>query len=157
MTLHLSGKEIDTLLFILDEEYMISHEEDIYTIIKKLKKAFKPIKVSSRKGKGRKLQQQVCKDIARIFNIEYNQQDDNCLIHSREMGQQGKDVILRGIIQERLPISIECKSTEKLNLYKAIEQAKSNMTEEDKAWLVIHKKKNSKPIAIMDWEYFLCG
>lgn len=155
MTLHLSGKEIKYLINLTEREPVCS---SLYKgLLNKLKKSLKPIKISSRKGKGRNLQQQVCKDIARIFNVEYNQQDDNCLIHSREMGQQGKDIILRGIIQERLPISIECKSTEKLNLYKAIEQAKSNMSEDDKAWLVVHKKKNSKPIAIMDWEYFLYG
>ena len=152
MNLSLSSKE---LKYILHKVKAFSSENPInISVVKKLERALKPIKVSSRKAKGRNLQQQVCKDIARIFNIEYNQQDDNCLIHSREMGQPGKDVILRGIVQERLPISIECKSTEKLKLYKAIEQAKNNMDKGDKAWLVIHKKSKQEILVTLEWQMF---
>ena len=67
------------------------------------------------------------------------------------MGQAGKDIILRGEARKRFLISIECKNSETLNLYKAIEQAKNNMETYD-MWMVIHKKKNSKPIAIIEWE-----
>lgn len=113
----------------------------------------KGIKISSRKAKGRNLQKWTCQKIADIFKIKYNQQDDQCLIHSREMGQSGIDIILRGDVYKKLPFDIECKAVEKFNLYQAIEQAKSN-TESNRYWLVVHKKNYSNPIVIMDWEAF---
>lgn len=111
------------------------------------------IKISSRKAKGRNLQKWICERIAKIFNIEYNQNDDNCDIHSREMGQSGVDIILRGEVYKKLPFDIECKATERFTVYKDIEQAKNN-TKKNRDWLLIHKKKYSNPIVIMDWETF---
>ena len=111
------------------------------------------IKVSSRKAKGRKFQQWVCKKIADIFDIIYDQSDDQCLIHSREMGQSGTDVIIRGELYNKFKYDIECKAVERFNLYEAIEQAKNN-TEPNRNWLVVHKKKYNNPIVIMDFETF---
>ncbi len=151
MNISLNGKELEFLLNMFLTNLSLPNKIKFNTVYKKLKRALMPIKISSRKAKGRNLQQQVCRDIANILDIEYNQQDDNCLIHSREMGQAGKDIILRGNAQERFPYSIECKSTELLKLYKAIEQAKKNMNEKGYSWIVVHKKKNNNPIAIIDW------
>lgn len=111
------------------------------------------MKTSSGKAKGRKLQQWVCKKIADIFDIIYDQSNDRCLIHSREMGQSGKDIILRGEIYNKFKYDLECKNTEKLNIYKTIEQAKNN-TEPNRDWLIVHKKNHSDPIVIMDWNTF---
>lgn len=113
----------------------------------------KSIKTSSCKAKGRNLQKWVCQRIADIFNIKFNNQDDQCLIHSREMGQSGTDVILRGEIYNKFPFAIECKNTEKLSLYPTIEQAKQN-TKDNQDWLVVHKKNRNEPIVIMSWEAF---
>lgn len=123
------------------------------SILIKLKNAKKPpIKVSSRKAKGRELQYWVCRKIADIFNIEFNQQDDSCLIHSREMGLNGKDVILRGFVAEKFPYDIECKCCEKLDIPNWIKQAKSNS---EKNWLVVFKKKEiGEPVVLMSWETF---
>lgn len=115
--------------------------------------AKKRIKVRSAKNKGRILQNWICEKIANLFNVEFNNQDDQCLIHSREMGQSGCDVILRGEIYELFPFDIEAKNTEKVSLYKFIEQAKSN-TKEGRDWLLFHKKNRSNPIVIMDAEVF---
>ncbi len=111
------------------------------------------ITIASRKAKARKLQQWVCKKIAEVFNIEFNNQDEQCLIHSREMGQKGVDVILRGRIYELFKFDIECKATETFNCYKDINQAKQN-TKENREWLLIHKRKNNKPIVVLDAEAF---
>ena len=150
MNISLNGKEIKKILTILE-----SFSDAYDPIRKKLERALKPIKISSRKAKGRNLQQQVCKDIAKIIDIEYDQQDDNCLIHSREMGQAGKDIILRGIAQEIFPYSIECKCTENLQLDKGIKQAKYNMNKDDTGWMVIHKKKNQPILITIEWDLFL--
>lgn len=108
---------------------------------------------ASCKAKGRKLQKWVCARLADIFNTEYDQQDDNCAIHSREMGQSGTDVILRGDLFDKFPFDIECKNTEKLSLWNTIEQAKNN-TKPDRDWLIVHKKNYENPVVIIDWFAF---
>ncbi len=112
------------------------------------------ISIKARKAKGRQLQQWICTKIADIFKIEYNQQDDLCPIHSREMGQSGTDIILRDNMYIKFPFDIECKRTEKLNLYESIEQAKVNSDDYTRDWLLIHKKNHTDPIVIMSWDAF---
>lgn len=113
----------------------------------------KSIKISSRKNKGRELQKWVCERIADILDIIYDQSDDRCDIHSREMGQKGCDIILRGEIYNKFKFDIECKSTEKFHIYDDIEQAKNN-TGVNRDWLLVHKKRNKNPIVVMSWECF---
>ena len=145
-------------------EYILSHIHisiNEYTkkskgikLVDKLKKLLKPIKRRSAKDKGRNLQKWVCERIAELFNIEYNQQDDNCVIHSREMGQFGVDIIIRDYLRNYFPFSIECKSSEQLNLIETIQQAKKN-TKKDEHWIIVYKRKAIKnPIVIMDWDCF---
>ncbi|MCP4648720.1 MAG: hypothetical protein GY853_01390 [PVC group bacterium] len=113
----------------------------------------KKINPRSAKNKGARLQLWVCRKIADLLKIEFNNQDDQCEIHSREMGQSGVDVILRGFAYENFPFDIECKNTEKLSLYKAVEQAEYN-TSAERDWLLFHKKNFSEPIVVMDAEVF---
>lgn len=135
----------------------INPEENSFAsslIIKKIERILKPIKRRSAKDKGRNLQKWVCERIAELFNIEYNQQDDNCVIHSREMGQSGVDIIIRDYLRNYFPFSIECKSSEQLNLIETIQQAKKN-TKKDEHWIIVYKKKAiQKPVVIMDWDCF---
>jgi hypothetical protein len=149
---------IDSLNIILREDDVYSSDEKLYNsgikIINRLKKILKPIKKSSAKGKGRDLQKWVCERIADLFQIEYNQQDDNCVIHSREMGQPGIDIIIRGYLKDFFPFAIECKSSEQLNLLKTIQQAKKNSKNND-WWIIVHKNKSMKnPAVIMSWDCF---
>lgn len=120
---------------------------------KKCERALKPIKTSSAKGKGRNLQHWVCERISEITGIPYNQQSDSCLIHSREMGQAGVDIVLRGGADTMFPFAVECKSVENFSLYSSVDQAVKNERPQT-YWLLVHKKKNRNPIAIMDWNTF---
>lgn len=131
-------------------------EKECQRLIKKFERAEKTIKVSSRKGKGRGLQYWVCERIAKMFGIEFVQSDDNCLVHSREMGQKGIDIIVRGEIYNKFPFDIECKSCESLSIPDWIRQAKENNKKEDRDWLVVFKKHTlgSEPFVIMGWECF---
>lgn len=124
-------------------------------LIKKFQRAEKKISVSSAKAKGRGLQYWVCDRIAKIFGIEFVQSDDNCLVHSREMGQHGRDVIVRGELYNKFPFDIECKSCEMLSVPEWIKQAKDN-NEEGRNWLVVFKKHTmgSEPFVIMGWNCF---
>jgi hypothetical protein len=159
MNLNLNGKEIDMIIDALgkNSECFVNCKKEILKIdkiLKKMHRALKPTKTSSRKAKGRSLQQWVCKAISRMIGIPYDQQDDNCEIHSREMGQSGVDIVLRGEARKLFKFDIECKNTEKLNLYNTIEQAKANNLLEERKWLVVHKKNRTDPIVIMDWNVF---
>ena len=108
----------------------------------------------SAKAKGRALQKWVCAQIANMFNVEYKPEEDNCPIHSREMGQQGTDIVLRSPIREKFPFDIECKNTEKLKLYDSINQAINNTNLSERDWLLVHKKNYSDPVVIMSWDAF---
>lgn len=133
----------------------IKQQKECERLIKKFERAEKIIKVSSRKGKGRGLQYWVCDRIAKIFGIEFIQSDDTCLVHSREMGQHGTDICLRGELYKKFPFDIECKSCESLSVPDWIRQARTNK-KENRDWLVVFKKQTigHEPLVIMEWETF---
>jgi hypothetical protein len=127
-------------------------KEKIPSLAKKME--HKKISVSSAKAKGRNLQHWVCERISKILNLPYAQADDQCLIHSREMGISGLDIVLRGEAFKAFPFSIECKSSEQLNLVDTIEQASANCIK-NTDWLIVHRRKAiPNPIVIMSWETF---
>lgn len=125
-------------------------------ILKKLSRAESKIKPSSAKAKGRDFQYKVCQMIADKFGVEFKQSDDDCLIHSREMGQHGKDIVLRGEVKKKFPYSIECKAQENVNITEFVNQARENSTETE-PWLLIFKKKSlgSKPLVCLEFSRFL--
>jgi hypothetical protein len=124
-------------------------------LLKKIDRSLKQIKPRSAKAKGRDFQYQICEDLARTFNIEFNQKDDNCEIHSREMGLNGVDIILRGSMYNLFPFDIECKNCENLSIPEWIRQAKSN-TKDERDWLlVIKSKKLDDPVVCLEWDRFL--
>lgn len=110
----------------------------------------KPIKISSRKGKGRNLQKWVCKIISDIVGIPWGKDED---IEPRPMGQSGVDVILRGEAKNIFPFSIECKNQESWNVHKWIKQTKQN-EKDGTDWLLVCKRNKSKPVVILDAETF---
>ena len=123
-------------------------------LINRIEKSMKRIKVSSAKNKGRTLQYWVCEQIARIFQVKYVQSDDNCDIHSREMGQHGVDVVLRGFLYNLFKYDIECKAQESLSIPDWIEQARANK-KPDRDWLLVVKKQSiGDPFVVMSWDAF---
>ena len=152
--LQLNEKELETIhtVLVLNWDMNSKHKKLADKVLKIMNK--KRIKISSAKGKGRNLQYWVCERISDIVDIPYNQSDDQCPIHSREMGQHGLDIILRGKAKFQFPYSIECKSSEQFNLVPTIEQVKSNMID-GTDWLIVHKKRAiPSPIVVMDWYAF---
>jgi hypothetical protein len=128
-----------------------SKERDLF--IKKLEKDTIKIKPRSAKNKGRGFQQWIAKQIAEYTGLDYGSEDDSS-IASRPMSQNGVDIILRGEAKEKFPWAVEAKNTEALSLYPTIEQAKNNIGN-FKYWLIVHKKNNSDPIAILDFRDFM--
>lgn len=108
------------------------------------------MKSRSKKNKGKRLQNWVCKRLSELLNIPYGK---DCLIASREMGQTGTDIRLIGKAKDLIPYSIECKNQETWKLQKYIEQAKANQ-DSKRDWLLVLSKNRFKPIVVMDAEVF---
>jgi len=143
-------------LEVKDIQTMIERGEIPATVYKKLERALakQRITTASAKAKGRKLQQLICSEIADSTGIPYTQSDDDCLIHSREMGQHGVDIILRGLARKLYPFSIECKATEKLSLGDALKQAQTNVTGGTRPLVVFNNRSTPEPIVALLWSDF---
>lgn len=111
------------------------------------------MKTRSAKNKGMKLQKWVASQICKLFNLEFDNRLDDSYIQSRTCGLSGTDIILRGYVKDKFPYAIECKNTETVSLYKFIEQAKQNTSDNEK-WMVVHKKNRSEPIVIISADHF---
>lgn len=112
-------------------------------------------KIASRKAKGRALQYKIATEIGKLFNIEFNSQDDQCPIKSRTMGNSGADVYITDKeIDKKFNYAIECKSQEKPSIKSWINQARSNIKGK-KNWLLFWKCKDwQKPVVILDSKVF---
>ena len=103
---------------------------------------------ASAKAKGRNLQKFV-RDLMRSLSESLSPGD----IESRPMGSQGTDIILSPAALKEWPLSVECKNVERLNVWGAWDQCRSNVIEGTIPVLVI-KKNREKPLAIIDAETF---
>ncbi len=107
------------------------------------------MKTQSGKAKGRRLQQWVMNQILDRFT---GLSDDD--VTSRSMGCGGEDVLLSPKARAKFPFSIEAKNTERLNLHKAYNQCIENSKELHEPLLIV-KKNHSKPLAVVDAEWFI--
>ena len=93
------------------------------------------VKTQSAKAKGRRLQQWFRNLL--IEKLEIHPED----IESRSMGASGEDLIMARAAREKFDYSIECKNVEKLNVWEAYEQAKSNSGDYEP---IVIMKKNGR-------------
>ena len=105
------------------------------------------MKTQSAKAKGRRLQQWF-RDLL-IEKLNIHPED----IESRSMGAGGEDLIMARAAREKYPYSIECKNQEKINLWESYNQAQQNSKNHEP--VVILKRNNSKPLILVDAEYFV--
>ena len=102
----------------------------------------------SAKSKGRTFQQYICKRILDWFpSLE---PDD---VMSKSMGAGGEDVMLSPAARKLLPISIEAKNQEKVSLWASWIQAQANAGKYNPVLII--KRNRTKPITVIDLEYFL--
>ncbi len=92
----------------------------------------------------------MCQKISDLLHIPWGQDE---LIASREMGQSGTDVRLLSKAQMEFQYSVECKAQETWSVPAWVKQAQANQ-KEGTDWLLVCKRKNEKPIIIMDAEEF---
>lgn len=107
------------------------------------------IKTASAKQKGRKLQQWV-RD--KLLELHPELEPDD--IKSTAMGQSGSDIQLSPLARKRIPLAFECKSHKAFSVYKILEQAKDG-AHPDCEPVAILKQDRSKPLALVDAEFFL--
>ena len=105
------------------------------------------MKTQSAKAKGRILQQWF-RDLL-IEKLNIHPED----IESRSMGAGGEDLIMARAAREKFPYSVECKNQEKINLWESYNQAQQNSKNHEP--VVILKRNNSKPLILVDAEYFV--
>ncbi len=105
------------------------------------------MKPRSCKNKGLRFQREVAEYLSKVTGIPFKKDGD---IDIRPMSQAGTDIILRGVAKSRIPYQIECKNQEKLNVWSAVEQAKSYGDD----WLLVVRRNHTKPFVVMDMEKF---
>ncbi len=105
------------------------------------------MKPSSAKAKGRNLQQLVAKKLIESFP-QFTALD----IKSTSMGVTGEDVQLSQGAKDLLCIQIECKNRAKIAVFQDYAQAKTHGNAEP---VVVLKQNHSKPLALIDLDYFI--
>jgi len=108
------------------------------------------MKIKSAKAKGRNLQNLVRDKLRSIFLGEVLEEDD---IKSQTMGMSGEDIVLTPTAKKVIPYSFECKNTERLNLWKSLQQCESNC--EDRNPVLVIKRNRSEVYAIIKFDKFL--
>lgn len=106
------------------------------------------MKISSRKAKGRKLQDWVRDQLKQLFKLS----DDH--VRSAIMGETGADIKLSKTALRKFPYKIECKNQEAYKkVYTDYSQAKSHAGTHEP--ILIIKMNRQVPLVIIDAEYFL--
>ena len=108
------------------------------------------MKIKSAKAKGRNLQNLVRDKLRSIFVGKKLEDDD---IKSQTMGMSGEDIVLTPAAKKQIPYSFECKNTERLNLWKSLEQCESNC--EDRNPVLVIKRNRSEVYAVVKFDNFI--
>ena len=106
------------------------------------------MKTSSKKGKGRRLQNFVRDELVKSFPSLEN--DD---IKVAIMGENGEDIKLSPAAKRIIPYSFECKNQERLSIWEALNQAEENC--EDRVPTLIFKRNRSKTYAVIEFNEFI--
>lgn len=119
-----------------------------------LKDSSSPKRLSTRsaKAKGRRLQDQVRERLLKTFpNL------DPLDIKTAIMGESGMDIHLSPAARKTIPLAIECKNVEKINIWAAIEQS-MGAVKKDGGKLepcVVFKRNHSKTYICLDFDFLL--
>lgn len=101
------------------------------------------MKTSSAKAKGRRLAAAV--KYALLQRAESLQSDDIIVTPS---GVPGEDLTLSPAARTVYPLNIECKNQEALNIWAALEQAKSNRSGNNKPIVVFSRNRSDINVAL---------
>lgn len=101
-----------------------------------VKKDIRPT-TKANKAKGRQLQNWVADEIRKLTGLPKTD------IKPAIMGETGMDIKLSQEARKRFGFAVECKNQEKLNIWKALEQAEFCAKEEGLKPLLFFKRKNT--------------
>ena len=101
------------------------------------------------KSKGRRFQQRVARDVLAAF--PHLAPDD---VVSTSMGAPGEDVRLSPRARTVLPLSLECKCVEKLNVWSCLEQAAGN-TPAGATPCLVFTRNRAPAYAVVPWDALL--
>jgi len=104
----------------------------------------------SAKAKGRRLQDQVAKDLAQAFNLSPE------LIHKSIMGETGVDVMVLGPDAAKTGnLGIECKNQEALSFWPAWKQTRVNAAKAKRQPVLVTTRNNHETLAVLPWKALL--
>ena len=128
-----------------------SNNRDAAVILNRMKnKLYKPrITIASAKAKGRNLQKRVREDLINQLGIDPKD------VLSTPMGLNGCDIYLSKAARDKFPYGVEAKNTERLNFWKAWEQATKNATDEGLCPALVVHKNGSQVLVTIPWQEFL--
>ena len=101
------------------------------------------------KSKGRRLQQSVAKSIMEAFP----ELGEGGAV-STSMGAGGEDIRMSPAARECVPLSIECKNVEKINIWACLEQATKN-TPQDASPCLVFTRNHSPVWAAVSWDLLI--
>jgi hypothetical protein len=108
------------------------------------------MRASSKKAKGRRLQQEVAQKISEAIGLPCGQDQP---IESRGMSQNGVDIRLDSEARKRFPYSVECKNQETWSLPAWIKQAQENQMD-GTDWMVVCSKNRTRAVVVLDIDVF---
>lgn len=108
------------------------------------------MKTSSAKAKGRR-----CSSNAREAILRHYPEIDPNDIVVTSSGDTGVDLKLGSTAIKQLPLAIECKNVEALNIWGAFKQAESNKSEQLPYPVVIYTRNRSEMMITLKLEDFL--
>lgn len=100
----------------------------------------------SAKNKGKRLQNEVAKIIREVFKLPESD------VKSTTMGEGGRDIQLSQKAKDIFPFSVECKSLQRMAVYRLWEQSVANAGE--LIPLLVIKEDRSKPLVCMELNTF---
>ena len=107
------------------------------------------MKTSSRKSKGRRLQNKIRDLLLEHYSDKLEKDDIRCAV----MGESGEDLKLSPAARKLIPYSFECKNQEKLNIWDSLEQTEKNSDGYNP--VLIFKRNRSKIYVVLEISDFL--
>lgn len=101
------------------------------------------MKPASAKAKGRRLQNQIATLIRAWFGLS------DLEVRPAIMGETGMDIKLGEKARSIFPYAIECKQTETLNVWKALDQARANAEKENLTPILVFSRNRSPVYVVM--------
>jgi hypothetical protein len=119
----------------------------------------KSISISSRKSKGRRLQNQVAEDIRKAIQLESVTDVKTAL-----MGETGADIKLSKLAKRRFPFYTECKNQESLSIHAILSKlaedvgavnSKLPSKKHYRCGLLVFKRNHSETYAVLPFTKFM--